>query len=76
MVPRRQLIRRQSAPASMASAGAGLSLGTGCLRGLPVRAAGQSSSTAAGYTFCTFGTPTAQDSSRSLKPCRKAALIP
>ena len=51
-------------------------LGTGCLRGRPVRATGQRSSTAVEYTFCTLGMPTAQSRPRALRPRRKAALIP
>ena len=43
LVPCRQLIRRQSALASTASAARGASLGTGCLRGRPA-AVGQCSS--------------------------------
>ena len=37
--------RRHSAPASAVSAATGASLGTGCLRGRPVAAVGQRSST-------------------------------
>jgi hypothetical protein len=57
-------------------AGTGSSLGTGCLRGRPVAALGHSSSTAVAYTFWVFGMPTAQTRARSLRPLRKAALMP
>ena len=45
---RRQLIRRQSALASTASAALGALLGTGCRRGRPVEAVGQCNSTVGG----------------------------
>lgn len=64
------------ADASATSAGTGASLGTGCRRGRPVAAFGQSSSTVVAYTFCTLGMPTAQSRPRALRPRRKAALIP
>jgi hypothetical protein len=76
LLPWRQLIRRQSALASMVAAATGASLGTGGRRGRPVAAVGQRRSTVGGSTFWVFRTPTAQVRPRALRPCRKAAPMP